>query len=84
MCGRFALYSDLKRIQQAFGVGPSEIPVNPSYNVAPTHPVLVVVQRAGSSTLETMRWGLIPTATWKSLRLSHIFNRHYRHIQGIS
>jgi putative SOS response-associated peptidase YedK len=61
MCGRFVLFSDLKQIQLAFDVEQTEISVKPSYNVAPTHPVLVVVQRAGANTLETMRWGLIPS-----------------------
>lgn len=60
MCGRFVLFSDLKQIQLAFDVEQTEISVTPSYNIAPTHPVLAVVQRAGANKLETMRWGLIP------------------------
>lgn len=34
--------------------------MHPSYNVAPTQEVAVVVQRDGRTSLEGMRWGLIP------------------------
>jgi len=61
MCGRFVLFSDLKDIQRAFDLAPSQTEVRQSYNVAPTQQVYVVVQRAGANALETMRWGLIPS-----------------------
>ena len=61
MCGRFTLFADLKQIQLAFAIDDTNIQVKPSYNVAPTHSVLAVVQRAGSNRLELMRWGLIPS-----------------------
>lgn len=60
MCGRFVLFSDLKRIQLAFDLDQANVNLEPSYNIAPTHQIVVVVQRAGARTLETMRWGLIP------------------------
>lgn len=61
MCGRFVLFSDLKDIQRAFDIPSTQTEVKPSYNVAPTQAVYVVVQRAGTNELETMRWGLIPS-----------------------
>ena len=61
MCGRFVVFSDLKDIQRAFDIPATQTEVKPSYNVAPTHQVYVVVQRAGANALETMRWGLIPS-----------------------
>lgn len=61
MCGRFVLFSDLKRIQLAFDLDQANVTLEPSYNIAPTHQIVVVVQRAGARTLETMRWGLIPS-----------------------
>jgi len=60
MCGRFALYSSLADIQQAFGIQQPRWELQASYNVAPTHEVAVVVQRDGQNHLEKMRWGLIP------------------------
>ena len=60
MCGRFVLFSDLKHIQLAFDLADTDVKLEPSYNIAPTHQVATVVQRAGSKSLELMRWGLIP------------------------
>jgi putative SOS response-associated peptidase YedK len=60
MCGRFALFSHLSQIQEAFDVKEVHSELEPSYNVAPTQQVAVVVQREGVNRLETMRWGLIP------------------------
>ena len=60
MCGRFVLFSSLEEIREAFAVQQVRYQVEPSYNVAPTQTVAVVVQREGVTTLEKMRWGLIP------------------------
>jgi putative SOS response-associated peptidase YedK len=60
MCGRFALYSNLEQVKEAFQVQQVRWEPPASYNVAPTHEVAVVVRRDGDNTLEKMRWGLIP------------------------
>jgi putative SOS response-associated peptidase YedK len=60
MCGRFVQFSSLEEIREAFAVQQVRYQVEPSYNVAPTQSVAVVVQREGVNTLEKMRWGLIP------------------------
>ena len=60
MCGRFVLFSSLEELREAFAVQQVRYQVEPSYNVAPTQTVAVVVQREGVNTLEKMRWGLIP------------------------
>jgi putative SOS response-associated peptidase YedK len=60
MCGRFALYRSLEEIKEAFDIQQVNFALEPSYNVAPTQDVAVVVQREEGNTLETMRWGLIP------------------------
>ena len=60
MCGRFVLFSSPEEIREAFAVQQVRYQVEPSYNVAPTQSVAVVVQREGVNTLEKMRWGLIP------------------------
>ena len=60
MCGRFALYRSLEEIKEAFSIQQVNLELEPSYNVAPTQDVAVVVQREEGNTLEKMRWGLIP------------------------
>lgn len=60
MCGRFALFSHLSQIQEAFDVQEIHYELEPSYNISPTQDVAVVVRREGVNSLETMRWGLIP------------------------
>lgn len=61
MCGRFVLFSDLKHIQRAFDLADVKVNIEPSYNIAPTHQVATIVQRAETKLLELMRWGLIPS-----------------------
>ncbi len=60
MCGRFILDSDIREIQRTFHIQLTETTVGPSYNVAPTQPVLTVIQRDGQRVLTAMRWGLVP------------------------
>ncbi len=60
MCGRFIVDSDEREITRTFQIKLTEATVQPSYNVAPTQPVLTVVQRDGQRILTAMRWGLIP------------------------
>ncbi len=60
MCGRFIVDSDEREITRTFRIKLAEATVQPSYNVAPTQPVLTVVQRDGQRVLASMRWGLIP------------------------
>ena len=60
MCGRFAFFTGLEEIKEAFQIQRVNCELEPSYNVAPTQEVAVVVQREAGNSLETMRWGLIP------------------------
>ncbi len=60
MCGRFVVKTDPEQIQLAFELDQVSAEVKPNYNVAPTQPVVTVVQHNGARGLEVMRWGLIP------------------------
>jgi len=60
MCGRFALYSSLATVKEAFQIQQVNYEFEPSYNVAPSQQVAVVVRREKGNALERMRWGLIP------------------------
>ena len=60
MCGRYTLISNISELQARFGFALDGPAPAPRYNVAPTQPVLAVVndgQRRG----ELMRWGLVPS-----------------------
>src|SRR5438067_4729545 len=64
MCGRAKLETDVSEIKIAFRI-PPEYPVPnfpPSWNIAPTDnlPIVRYDQKAGSRTLDLMRWGLVP------------------------
>lgn len=60
MCGRFVQYSlfPLLKIEFSLQSG-ADIPLRPSYNIAPTQEIPVVVNEEGNR-LITCRWGLVP------------------------
>ena len=58
MCGRFTLTHDMDELQQRFGIEGGELAHQPRFNVAPTQPVLTVVNEGGNRA-HVMRWGLI-------------------------
>lgn len=60
MCGRFALYSSLDEIREAFSIRQVDFQPEVSYNIAPSQPVAVVVRHNGDNHLQKMIWGLIP------------------------
>ncbi len=59
MCGRFTLKTNIDTIAEVFHVKPS-LEVTPRYNIAPTQDVVSIL-RNGSSHLERLHWGLIPS-----------------------
>ncbi|MEA2103251.1 MAG: SOS response-associated peptidase [Candidatus Cloacimonadota bacterium] len=62
MCGRFAQINTPEKIAQEFDVLQTTMDFEPSYNVAPSNDVAVVIydHHKGVKKLGTMRWGLIP------------------------
>ena len=64
MCGRFTLFASLKELTDRFGFDSFPVNLTPSYNIAPTQPVLTVrATPAGAKQVQAgfMKWGLIPT-----------------------
>jgi putative SOS response-associated peptidase YedK len=60
MCGRFALNksaADLKRHHNAANA--LEYPA--SYNIAPSQPIVSILQRGGQREITLMKWGLVPS-----------------------
>jgi putative SOS response-associated peptidase YedK len=62
VCGRYASSRDAAELASHFGVveEPEEV-LPPSWNVAPTDPVMVVLQRDQARLLKVVRWGLVPS-----------------------
>ncbi|WP_375412509.1 SOS response-associated peptidase [uncultured Bradyrhizobium sp.] len=59
MCGRFVITSAPEALRRLFGyIDQPNFP--PRYNVAPTQPVPVVINKQGDRHFHLMRWGLIP------------------------
>ena len=60
MCGRFVISHTPDDLVQRFALDAVLVAPTASYNVAPTDPVPVVVQRQGQRLLDSYRWGLVP------------------------
>lgn len=69
MCGRYASFREAQDLADAFAVAPPDVAddarlLPPSWNLAPTDPVRVVVERAADDevhrSLRVVRWGLVP------------------------
>lgn len=63
MCGRYTLTNQkdvVEALEVALDLTAGNAWWKPRYNVAPTQPAPVVVQRDGVRALEMMRWGLVP------------------------
>jgi putative SOS response-associated peptidase YedK len=65
MCGRMTQQTDPSDVARIFDAelrdDPDSVPFAPRYNVAPTDPITVVVERPDGRILERHRWGLIPS-----------------------
>jgi putative SOS response-associated peptidase YedK len=63
MCGRYASARSVDDIAAAFGIQDDDVDVPPAadWNVAPTKPVAIVLERRGRRVLTSARWGLVPS-----------------------
>lgn len=62
MCGRFVLKRPLHDYVEEFSVtNVFTDGLSASWNVAPTQPIYAVVENDGERSLDTFRWGLIPS-----------------------
>lgn len=61
MCGRFTLFTDIEDIKDRFDIqGSFDEEYQFSYNIAPSHSVLSVINDGTRNRLGYLRWGLIP------------------------
>ena len=59
MCGRFAFLLPHESWRGLYKVL-NDFPHPPRYNVAPTQPIVVILEREGRRTAELFRWGFVP------------------------
>jgi putative SOS response-associated peptidase YedK len=59
MCGRFEIHSAIEIIAKLFGIGEWDVDYKPSYNVAPTHDIIIAINK-GKRQLTKSRWGFVP------------------------
>jgi putative SOS response-associated peptidase YedK len=59
VCGRFVRQKEIDAIVKEFGVQQVSCDLNPSYNIAPTQEVAVIIED-GVKQLVAVRWGLVP------------------------
>ncbi len=59
MCGRFTLHHDAAEIAERFAAEVEPL-LEPRYNIAPTQPVVAVLQEEARS-IQRLRWGLVPS-----------------------
>jgi putative SOS response-associated peptidase YedK len=60
MCGRFARYSLSRELERYFNALPASFEIQPSYNVAPTQEIPVIVQQEDARHIKKRHWGLVP------------------------
>ena len=60
MCGRFVQFSSLRTLETYFPIDKVAGDVVASYNIAPTHEVLAIIQQNDRG-LENLHWGLVPS-----------------------
>ena len=60
MCGRFSQQRPASELAEIFAAEPLADDLGACYNVAPTDPALVVVQREERRAITAYRWGLVP------------------------
>lgn len=61
MCGRYSMSRPPDLTAETYAARVVDTPPPPSWNVAPTDPVPVVVDRGEGRELRTLKWGLIPS-----------------------
>jgi putative SOS response-associated peptidase YedK len=61
MCGRYSASRPPDLTAETYAAAVVDEPPPPSWNVAPTDPASVVVERGEGRELRTLRWGLIPS-----------------------
>jgi putative SOS response-associated peptidase YedK len=60
-CGRYTLHQTPAQLAKRYNVAKAPADIRENYNVAPGQIMPVVVEEDGKTTIELMKWGLIPS-----------------------
>jgi putative SOS response-associated peptidase YedK len=60
LCGRFARYSLSRELERFFNAQPPPFEIQPSYNVAPSQEIPVIVIHENDRHIRKRHWGLVP------------------------
>ena len=60
MCGRFEIHSAIEIIAKLFGIADWDIEYSPSYNIAPSQDILIVINDGRRRFIKS-RWGFVPS-----------------------
>jgi len=60
MCGRYTLFSSAEQLRKHIPIDRVESDTTPSYNVAPTQEIPVIICREKYTVLDKLHWGLVP------------------------
>jgi putative SOS response-associated peptidase YedK len=74
VCGRFSQQRPASELAEIFAAEPLADELGPRFNVAPTDPAYVVVQREERRAVVAYRWGLIPHWAESAKVASRMFN----------
>jgi putative SOS response-associated peptidase YedK len=74
MCGRFSQQRPASELAEIFSAEPLADELGPRFNVAPTDPAFVVVQREERRAITAYSWGLIPHWADSPKVASRMFN----------
>ncbi len=73
MCGRFTLTASPEAVMAHFNLTAAEAVIAPRYNIAPTQPIAVILNRS-PRTLSLARWGLTPSWAERTGRQAPLIN----------
>jgi len=74
VCGRFTQQRPTAELAAVFDAEPPPEELLPTWNLAPTDPAAVVVERADRRAIRAYRWGLIPSWSKDEKVASKMFN----------
>ena len=85
MCGRYASSADVEWLEEVFEIDDVPDPLPPArYNIAPTDPVVAVVERAPKDApdrvvrkLVELRWGLVPSWSRDAKGAARLINARF-------